>query len=164
MTGSAARPGGPGTSRRIPRWLARAPIGVFRAGAGWIFGRVLVMVEHTGRTSGLPRHVVLEVLVREPHAVVVASGYGRGSQWLRNVAAEPRVRLWLGRVREAPGTAQVLTPEQAREVLERYRREHPVRARFVARALGVPALLLESPLPADVGERIPLVRFGSPRL
>ncbi|MHB1064997.1 MAG: nitroreductase family deazaflavin-dependent oxidoreductase [Georgenia sp.] len=148
----------------MPRWLARAPIVVFRAGAGRIFGGVLVMVEHTGRTSGLPRYVVLEVLMREPHAVVVAAGYGPGSQWLRNVTAQPRVRLWCGRTSGAAGSAAVLTPERARDLLQRYRREHPVRARFVARALGVPALLLADPLPADVGSRIPLVRFRSPQL
>src|SRR3954462_11665890 len=88
--------GGP-VVRRIPRWLARAPIGVFRCGLGWLFGGRLVMVEHTGRTAGRRRYVVLEVVEQEPGAVVLVSGYGRASQWLRNVVVEPRVRLWYGR-------------------------------------------------------------------
>lgn len=148
----------------MPRWLARAPVPIFRAGAGRVFGGLFVMVEHTGRVSGAPRLAVLEVVAREPHAVVVVSGYGWSSQWLRNVAAQPRVRLWCGRVRAAPGTAEVLAPEQARAFLERYRRQHPGRARLVARALGVPAVAFADPLPADVAERLPVVRLRSPRL
>lgn len=147
--------------RRIPRRLARAPIPVFRAGFGWIFAGVLVMVEHTGRTSGLPRYAVLETVASEPGAVVVPSGYGPGSQWYRNIQADPRVRLWHGRSTAVPARAHVLGPDDGRDLLERYRREHPVRARFVARVLGIPKLRPGEPLPADLGARIPLVRIST---
>ncbi|SHF80348.1 nitroreductase family deazaflavin-dependent oxidoreductase [Streptoalloteichus hindustanus] len=145
--------------RKIPRWLARAPIPLFRAGLGILLGRRFVMVEHTGRKSGQARHVVLEVLLREPDAVVVASGYGRASQWLRNVEATPRVRLWWGRNRGVAGRAHVLAPEESRRRLDRYRHEHPGQARIVASALGLPELTSAEPLPEDIGRRVPLVRF-----
>ncbi|MPV37702.1 nitroreductase family deazaflavin-dependent oxidoreductase [Georgenia subflava] len=147
--------------RKIPRRLARAPISLFKAGLGWVFGGVLVMVEHTGRTSGLRRYVVLEVVIPEAGAVVVAAGYGRRSQWFRNIVADPRVRLWRGGVVGVRAVAEVLPPAEARALLERYRREHPLRARFVARALGIEGLTSADPLPADVGERVPLVRVAA---
>jgi deazaflavin-dependent oxidoreductase (nitroreductase family) len=146
---------------RIPRWLARAPIPIFRAGLGGVFGGVLVMVEHRGRKSGLLRYVVLETVVAEPGAVVVPSGYGPRSQWFRNVQTDRRVRLWRGRSAGVRALAQVLPAAEARDLLERYRREHPVRGRFVARALGLPGLRAQDPLPADIGQRVPLVRIAT---
>ncbi|MDG4803790.1 nitroreductase family deazaflavin-dependent oxidoreductase [Micromonospora sp. WMMD980] len=82
--------------RRIPRWLARAPIPLYRNGLGRLLGRRLMMLEHRGRRSGLPRYVVLEVVDREPGALFLASGYGPASQWFRNVRADPAVRVWTG--------------------------------------------------------------------
>ena len=34
------------------RWIVRAPIPLFRAGLGWLFGGRFVMAEHIGRKSG----------------------------------------------------------------------------------------------------------------
>jgi deazaflavin-dependent oxidoreductase (nitroreductase family) len=147
--------------RRIPRWLARAPIPVFRAGFGWVFAGELVMVEHRGRTSGLARYVVLETVVAEPGAVVVPSGYGERSQWFRNVLADPRVRLWRGRSVGVRALAHALPAAEAQDLLERYRREHPMRGRFVARALDLPGMRPQDPLPADIGARVPLVRIAT---
>jgi deazaflavin-dependent oxidoreductase (nitroreductase family) len=147
--------------RRIPRWLARAPIPLFRAGLGAAFAGVLVMVEHRGRTSGLRRYVVLETVVAEPGAVVVPSGYGARSQWFRNVQADPRVRIWRGSSAGVRAVAHVLPGAEAHQLLERYRREHPVRGRIVARALGLPGLRAQDPLPADIGRRVPLVRIAT---
>jgi hypothetical protein len=43
------------------RRLMRAPIWIFRARLGFLFGTRLLMLEHIGRKTGLPREVVLEV-------------------------------------------------------------------------------------------------------
>ena len=50
------------------------------------------MFEHLGRTSGLRRYVVLEVLEHDARGFVIVSGYSRGTQWFRNVLAHPEVR------------------------------------------------------------------------
>jgi len=56
------------------RWLMRAPIGLYRAGLGFVFDRRLMMLEHTGCSSGEPRYVVLEVVTSpNPNEVVIAS-------------------------------------------------------------------------------------------
>ncbi|MDD9207724.1 nitroreductase family deazaflavin-dependent oxidoreductase [Georgenia sp. 10Sc9-8] len=150
--------------RRIPRRLARAPIGIFRVGLGWVFAGRLVMVEHVGRRTGRRRHVVLEVVERGPHHVVVPSGYGRRAQWFRNLEADPRVRLWWRGVVGARGHARVLGVEEARELLERYRARSRTRARVVATTLDLPELLASGPLPAEVAARVPLVELRSAAL
>ncbi|WP_422744772.1 nitroreductase family deazaflavin-dependent oxidoreductase [Micromonospora sp. WMMD754] len=145
--------------RRIPRWLARAPIPLYRHGLGRLLGGRLMMLEHRGRRSGLPRHVVLEVVDREPGALFLASGYGRGSQWFRNVSADPAVRVWNGPDRGVPARATVLAGEEVRQRLARYRQRHRRAAAALGRALGIPELTGDGPLPADVDARLPLVRL-----
>lgn len=145
--------------RKIPRWLARMPVPLFKAGFGALFGGRLLMLEHIGRVTGLRRYVVLEVVQREQDGVVVASGYGWQAQWLRNVHAAPGVRLWWRRLHGAESHAQIIEAAEARELLERYRKEHPGLARFVASALGLPELTRAEPLPRDIGGRVPLVRL-----
>ncbi|MCZ7440414.1 nitroreductase family deazaflavin-dependent oxidoreductase [Micromonospora sp. WMMC241] len=145
--------------RRIPRWLARAPIPLYRHGFGRLLGRRLMMLEHRGRRSGLPRYVVLEVVDREQGALFLASGYGPGSQWFRNVRADPAVRVWTGPDQGVPARAVVLTGEEVRQRLARYRQRHRRAAAALGRTLGIPELTGGDPLPADVDARLPLVRL-----
>lgn len=144
--------------RRIPRALARAPVPVFRRGFGWLLGSRIMMLQHRGRRSGLPRYAVLEVLERAPGRLLLASGYGPSSQWFRNISAEPRVRVWTGHVRGEAATARVLPPEEARGRLAEYRRHHPEAAAALGRFLEIPGLAA-GPLPADIAERLPLVEL-----
>ncbi|GAA1594806.1 MULTISPECIES: nitroreductase family deazaflavin-dependent oxidoreductase [Kribbella] len=146
-------------TRRIPRALTRSPIPVFRAGFGFLFGRRLMMLEHVGRSSGLRRYVVLEVLERDAHVLVIVSGYGRGSQWYRNVLAHPEVRVWTGRLRGGRATAEPVPADQVPARLEHYRDRHRRAARALGRTLNLPDLTGDGPVRADVGERLPLVRI-----
>ncbi len=102
---------------------------------------------------------MLETVVREGPAHVVVSGYGWSAQWLRNVSADPRVRLWSGWGAGRSARAEVLEPAEAVAVLERYRRRHPRTARALSRALRLDPLEPGQPWPADVGERLPVVRI-----
>ncbi len=104
----------------------RAPIWIYRAGLGFVFGRRLVMVEHVGRNSGEPRHVVLEVVTRPSrHEVVVASALGRGAQWFQNLVAEPNCHVSIGFRRRVPAVAEVLPSEEASAFLAEYQAAHP---------------------------------------
>ena len=59
------------------RWIVRAPIWLFRARLGFLFGTRLLMLEHVGRSSGLRRQVVLEIVDHPtPSRHVVVSGFG----------------------------------------------------------------------------------------
>lgn len=109
------------------RWFVRAPIGLYRRGWGRLLGDRLLMLEHRGRSSGLVRRVVLEVVGHPRHdRYLVVAGFGERADWLRNVRAHPGVRVSTGRLRSAPATAHELEPEAVSESLARYRSEHPL--------------------------------------
>lgn len=108
------------------RWLVRAPIHLYRARLGFVFGSRLLLLEHRGRSSGLPRYVVLEVVGHPtPTRYVVVAGFGDKAQWLQNVTADPHVRVQLGSHAPRPATASRLGPEEGAAVLAMYARDHP---------------------------------------
>ncbi|WP_372595320.1 nitroreductase family deazaflavin-dependent oxidoreductase [Actinotalea sp.] len=144
------------------RWFARTPELAFRLGLGGLFRRRLCMLTHRGRATGLPRRTVLEVVEedRARRTVVVASGFGV-SQWLRNLRANPPLRLDIGTEHGVP-TARELDPAEAAKVLSRYQLAHP----RAARALG--QKLLGAPFDGSPGsaqalaEQTPMVELRLP--
>ncbi|MET3808494.1 deazaflavin-dependent oxidoreductase (nitroreductase family) [Nakamurella sp. UYEF19] len=103
------------------RWFVRAPIWLYRARLGFLFGSRLLMLEHIGRTSGERRYVVLEVIAHPgPSSYIVASGFGDRAQWFRNIRVNPQVRVYLGSRRPAPAIARALTGEQSGSALTAY--------------------------------------------
>jgi deazaflavin-dependent oxidoreductase (nitroreductase family) len=130
----------------------RAPIWIYKAGAGRILGSRLLMLEHTGRKSGLRRYVVLEVIGhRGQDSYLVASGFGERSQWFRNIKADPRVRIYTDRHASAAASARIVTQREADRALADYADRHP-RAweRFrpvLERTLGGPVSGAETRLP-----------------
>lgn len=123
------------------RWLVRAPIGLFRAGLGFLFGGRLLLLEHVGRVSGERRFVVLEVLTRRgterqgtdgrgterqrADDVVIASGFGRNAQWFRNLLVNPDCHISRGVRRRVPVRATVIGESEATEILADYQAVHP---------------------------------------
>ena len=84
------------------------------------------MLEHTGRTSGAARYVVLEVVTSpNRNEVVIASALGRKAQWFQNLAAQPRCHVSIGARRRVPATAEILEPIAATQFLAVYQSEHP---------------------------------------
>jgi deazaflavin-dependent oxidoreductase (nitroreductase family) len=91
-----------------------------------MFGSRLLMLEHTGRKTGIRRYVVLETVDHpDPHTYIVAAGFGDRAQWLRNVRASPRVRVYVGYHRPVPALARLLTSEETAAALTAYARRHP---------------------------------------
>lgn len=134
------------------RWLVRAPVWLYRARLGALFGSRPLMLEHIGRTSGARRYVVLEVIDHPAELrYVVASGFGTRAQWFRNVRACPDVGVWVGPHGRAPATARLLTSDEVRTALASYADKHP-RAWATLRpvfeeTLGVPITDREASLP-----------------
>jgi deazaflavin-dependent oxidoreductase (nitroreductase family) len=100
------------------------PTLLFRAKLGWLFGERLLRLTVTGRRSGLPRAVVLEVIGRSSNDLFVASAWGERAEWVRNVMANPRVQVQVGR-RRFPGEVSRVGEHAAVELLRAYARDHP---------------------------------------
>lgn len=141
---------------RVDSWIARAlgnarlmrvPIGLYRVGLGFVFGRRLVMIEHLGRSSGQRRFVVVECVERFGDVVRVASGFGRRAQWYRNLAANGVAYLSIGFRRRIPATPRLLTQAESDLHLQEYAERHPVAWRHLENAMrlaagGDPEILL----------------------
>ncbi|CAM4080212.1 deazaflavin-dependent oxidoreductase, nitroreductase family [Mycobacterium basiliense] len=107
------------------RFLMRAPIWIYKARAGAVFGSRILMLEHVGRKSGARRYAVLEVIDHPtPDSYVIASGFGRKAQWFRNIEANPRVRVYAGSRAPAPAMARILDQDEADRTLGVYRSRH----------------------------------------
>ena len=120
--------------------MYRLPLWLYRARLGRLLGHRFVLINHTGRVSGKQRQVVVEVAQwdRRTGTVTVASGFGAGSDWYRNLLAHPDASIQLGahviRVRAVP-----VPPGQAAEVMADYARRHPRAARTLCRFMGFDA-------------------------
>lgn len=128
----AARP-----PQGVARLLFRAPLLTYRLHLGWLFGGRFLRLTHTGRKSGLPRQAVLEVIDHDADAdtYYVVSGFGRKSQWFKNMQVNPQVTIQVGpRVLEA--RADVLEDSASGQKLVDYARRHPLAATALTRALG----------------------------
>lgn len=149
--------------RGLTRALVRAPVLAYRAGLGALLGGRFVLLTHTGRTTGRPRQVVLEVVGRGagPGSYLVASGYGARAQWYRNVLAHPEVTYQVGRQR-LRGSAYPLPAAESGRRLAEYAACHPCAAAALVRLLdhdvdGSPAAYAR--LGADPEHGVPLVQL-----
>lgn len=138
------------------RWIVRAPIWLYRAHLGFLFGTRLLMLEHRGRTSGLTRYVTLEVVDRTADSYVVAAGFGERAQWLRNLDAHPRAHISVGTRFRVPVTATRLGPDEAAVALREYAARHP---RAWAQLKPVFEETLGAPI-NESGTALPLVRLA----
>jgi deazaflavin-dependent oxidoreductase (nitroreductase family) len=117
------------------RWVVRAPIALYRAGLGWMFGERLVMIEHLGRVSHDRRFVVVEVVDRERNVVRVASGFGTGAQWYRNLKANGVAYLSTGGARHVRAAVRLLDHAESQARLEVYAAKHPEAWRHLKAAM-----------------------------
>ncbi|ROQ67753.1 deazaflavin-dependent oxidoreductase (nitroreductase family) [Streptomyces sp. 840.1] len=134
---------------------------MFRAGLGPLFrGRLLLLV-HTGRTSGQPRRTVVEVVesatVDGRRSWTVASGFGPGADWYRNLQRTPQATVQIGRRFHAV-TADELLAAEGGELMERYAPRHPRTARRLCAYMG---FTVDGSAEGYrvVGEAIPFVRL-----
>jgi deazaflavin-dependent oxidoreductase (nitroreductase family) len=113
MTVQRIREVGPPTG--LLRLVARAPVWLYRGRLGGLLGGRFLLLTHTGRRTGLARQAVLEVVDRDPETGgwLVASGYGRRSDWLRNITAHPHVEVRSGWRPTVKATARRLSPHES---------------------------------------------------
>jgi len=85
-----------------------------------LFWRPGIILETTGRRSGIARRAVITYLPDHERIVLVASNYGRpvNPSWYENLVADPRVRV-IRRGRALPYIAHVTSGDERRGLLRR---------------------------------------------
>lgn len=118
----------------------KVPTLLYRIGLGRLLGKRFLLLVHRGRKSGLERRAVLEVIECEagPRSAVVLSGWGDRSQWFRNLQAAPPLAVEVGGESWLRPRFEVLEPDRAVEVVEEYRRDHPLLMSVLDRFFGWP--------------------------
>jgi deazaflavin-dependent oxidoreductase (nitroreductase family) len=119
------------------RLAFRAPVHLYRLGLGGLFGKRLLLLEHLGRTSGKTRRVVLEVVAYDQQARTwtLASGFGTDAQWYRNLKAQPRATIQVGR-RRCAVIAAFLPAEEGGRIMARYAAQRSKAAKQLTRYMG----------------------------
>lgn len=123
----------------LTRAVFRMPICLYRLKLGWVFGQRLLLLNHTGRISGKPRHTVLEVAERDSanDSYIVASGWGVKAAWYQNILAAPEASIQVG-TRALPVMALPLSKDEGGEVFVRYAAKHHRAAQYMLpRVLGI---------------------------
>jgi len=146
----------------VSRALFRAPIYLYRLGLGWLFGKRILLLNHTGRVSGTQRQVILEVVEHDPTngSFVVASGWGPTAAWYRNILHTPEVSVQVAR-RTIPVMAVPLTAEEGAAIFARYGARHRAAATYLLpRLMGFAVDGTEADFRA-VGQRMPFVRLAT---
>lgn len=115
----------------------RVPRALYREHLGWLLGRRFLLLEHVGRTSGSLHHTVLEVINfdRSSRRAAVMSGWGRTSDWYRNVEVAGHARITVGR-HTMNVDASVLDDQAAARMVADYERRNRLAGPIVRRVLS----------------------------
>lgn len=100
----------------LVRWFFRLPVLLYRLGMADQLGRSTLLLTTRGRKTGLPRTTPLNYVV-DGNVTYVLSGTGPGSDWLRNLEADPHVHVRLGRARFDALAETIADPVEHRRIL-----------------------------------------------
>lgn len=116
---------------------SRFPVWFYRLGLSRLLGKRFLMIEHTGRNSGMTRRTVLEVIrySRSEDVFFVVSAWGERSDWYRNINKTPNVRLHSGG-RVVDALAERLPISAAEGELRSYARRYPRAMKIIIDRLG----------------------------
>jgi deazaflavin-dependent oxidoreductase (nitroreductase family) len=139
-------------SRFFWRLIHIGPQVAYAIGLGPIISRFVLLLTTVGRKSGRPRVTPL-VYQERGDTILVASARGRSADWLRNIQANPRVRVRVGR-RHFEAIAEATTDgEKIADYLESLMARNPRMFGAILRMEGL----------SSRPSRAELVRFGPRR-
>ena len=119
---------------KFPVWLHKMGLG------GWerIIGAQWMLITTTGRKSGKPRDVMVDVMDYDPAAdtYYIEAAYGDRADWVKNIEANP---LFQAQVRRRKFTARLiaLTGFEAGELMVKFYRAKPAYTRSVMAMVGM---------------------------
>lgn len=107
------------------KWIFKMPILQYRLGMGWMIGRYVLLLTTIGRTSGKPRRTPLEYEYdRENDRYRIAAGWGGNTDWFKNLKANPKVHVRVGR-REFDSVAEFATDAEVAQYMMNVSKRHP---------------------------------------
>lgn len=158
-----------GKPRGIWRIAFRLPVYLYRCKLGWLLGHRFLLLIHVGRRTGSRHQTVLEVLEYRKASLeaIVMSGFGRQSDWFRNIEARPDdVAVVIGSHR-FKARYRLLSDAEAVQVFRGYEKRNavvmPVVRRVLSRLLGWKYSGSDADLLRAVGQ-LPLVAFCPDRI
>lgn len=92
-------------------------LGLGSWGNGTKFGGSLMVIKHTGRKTGLTRHTPVNYAIVNGD-IYCTAGFGKVSDWYRNIMVNPEVEVWLPDGRWA-GVAEDATDDEYSHLLLR---------------------------------------------
>jgi len=126
----------PQPPKGFSRFLYRLPVLMYRSGLGILMGKRFLLLEHTGRKSGLARRAVLEVIRYDATEDVyyVVSAFGDRADWYRNICKKPVVKIQVGRKWMSAHAEALALDQTQREILD-YAKRYPKTFRVLAERL-----------------------------
>jgi deazaflavin-dependent oxidoreductase (nitroreductase family) len=154
LLGLRQRPG------RAALVVLRLPLVLYRPGWGRLLGDTFMLLVHAGRTTGQPHPMTAMVMRFDPEAreVVIFSGWGPTSDWVRNIRSRPALRVEIGGESFAP-QHRFLSQDESVAVARDFIGKHPYRLRLARRILGWPDLRDDAVL-RDFVDTHPFVAFS----
>jgi deazaflavin-dependent oxidoreductase (nitroreductase family) len=111
---------------------------LYDSGKGWIVGKFILLLTHTGRRSGT-RYVTPLQYEKIDGAYYVGAGRGPKADWLRNLQADPHVHVRVGRCEFDCVAEPVTDPERVADFLEYRLKHHPLMIGLIMKfAHGLP--------------------------
>ena len=126
---------------RVPRFVWRLfrflpPRIAYSLGFGSLVGSFVLLLETTGRKSGLPRITPLQY--EEIDGIIfVASARGVKADWFRNLAVNPDVKLTVGSCKLQGYADPITDPAQIADFLEHRLKLHPKMVGAMLRLEGI---------------------------
>jgi deazaflavin-dependent oxidoreductase (nitroreductase family) len=114
------------------RLFFRSPILLYKIGLAWIFGDRMLLLNHIGRKTDLPRQAVLEVVHHDDDTdvYIVNVGFGKESQWFQNIQVNPQVNIQVGQ-RRLDVHAKLVPEEDGGDIILKFSQDYPNEAKFV---------------------------------
>lgn len=142
------------------RFGLRLPIWLYHAHLGWMLGNRFLMLTHTGRKSGLPRHTVIEVVLhnKDTDTYYVVSDWGEKADWYQNIHKTPSVIVQTGG-RTFRSKAEFIPVGDAVDKLKAYACEHPTAFNELSGLFLGECMKPGSDAPQRIAEKMPMVAF-----
>jgi deazaflavin-dependent oxidoreductase (nitroreductase family) len=98
---------------------------LYDSGKGWIVGKFILLLLHTGRKSGIRYGTPLQY-EKIDGAYCVGAGRGPKADWFRNILADPHVHVQVNRCEFDCVAEPVTDPERVADFLQYRLKRHPL--------------------------------------